>query len=139
MPDPAVWYEGNVNGDDLAALQLRCILDVDRLLAMQSVLRTLTVHDELLDYITRIVTRTRAHASVYVGASPRASVALLNTARAAAAAGRSFIVPDDVKAYAHGVLRHRLILHPDAELENVSADDVIEGILRETPVPKSAA
>jgi MoxR-like ATPase len=133
-------YLDGFDPSDLAALQLRCILDVDRLLAMQSVLRTLTVHDELLDYITRIVTRTRAHASVYVGASPRASVALLNTARAAAAAaGRSFIVPDDVKAYAHGVLRHRLILHPDAELENVSADDVIEGILRETPVPKSAA
>jgi MoxR-like ATPase len=133
-------YLGGFDPSRLEEARLRPLLDVQRLLEMEGVLRSVTVQDEILDYITRIVTRTRSHGSVYVGASPRASVALLSTARAAAAAqGRSFVVPDDVKAYAHGVLRHRLILHPDAELENVSADDVIEGVLRETPVPKSAA
>ena len=116
------------------------MLSLEQLSAMQRVLGTIEVHPELVDYITQIVTRTRSHPTVYVGASPRASVGLLWTARAAAAAqGRSFVVPDDVKSYAHAVLRHRLILHPDAELENVSADDVIENVLRETSVPKSAA
>lgn len=125
---------------NIEGLQLRSVLSVERLMAMQETLRGVTVAPDILDYITRMVTRTRSHASVYVGASPRASVALLATSRAAAAAvGRSFVVPDDVKTYAHAVLRHRLILHPDAELENVSTDDVIEGILRETPVPRSAA
>lgn len=133
-------YLDGFDPSNLEHAELRALLTVERLLEMQRVLRTVTVAEEILDYITRIVTRTRSHGSVYVGASPRASVALLGTSRAAAAAqGRSFVVPDDVKAYAHAVLRHRLILHPDAELENVSADDVIEGILRETPVPKSAA
>jgi MoxR-like ATPase len=123
----------------LDAVGLRPVLSLERLTAMQKLLREIQVAPEILDYITQIVTRTRSHATVYVGASPRASVGLLWTARASAAAqGRGYVVPDDVKSYAHAVLRHRLILHPDAELENISADDVIENVLRETPVPKSA-
>ncbi len=133
-------YLSGFDPGDLGRIGLRQTLSTDRLLEMQRVLGTIEVREELLDYITEIVTRTRNHPSVYVGASPRASVGLLSTARASAAAqARTFVVPDDVKNYAHAVLRHRLILHPDAELENVSSDDVIETILRETPVPKSAA
>jgi MoxR-like ATPase len=133
-------YLGGFDPGNLEAVGLKPVLSLERLSAMQRVLGTIEVHPELVDYITQIVTRTRSHPTVYVGASPRASVGLLWTARAAAAAqGRSFVVPDDVKSYAHAVLRHRLILHPDAELENVSADDVIENVLRETSVPKSAA
>ena len=83
--------------------------------------------------------RSRAHRSVYLGASPRASIGLLSAARALAAAeGRAFVIPDDVKALAPAVLRHRLILHPDAEIEGVSADDCVEDILREAKVPKTA-
>jgi MoxR-like ATPase len=67
-------------------------------------------------------------------------VALLVTARAwAASQGRDFVTPDDVKAMAPAVLRHRLLLHPDAELEGVSTDQCIESVLRETTVPKTAA
>jgi MoxR-like ATPase len=133
-------YLNGFDPGNLEALSLRPVLSLERLSAMQRVLAGIEVHPELLEYITQIVTRTRSHPTVYVGASPRASVGLLWTARAAAASqGRSFVVPDDVKSYAHAVLRHRLILHPDAELENVSADDVIGNVLRETAVPKSAA
>ena len=107
---------------------------------MQQHLQSVKVHDELLDYITDIVARSRAHRSVYLGASPRGSIALLNASRARAALeGRDFVTPDDVKALAPAVLRHRLILHPDAEFEGVTADDCISQILAEARVPKTAA
>ena len=98
------------------------------------------VAPELVAYITDIVSRTRAHAAVYLGASPRASIGLLTSGRVRAAAeGRDFVTPDDVKALAPCVLRHRLMLQPDAELEGMSPDDVIDSILKEAPVPKTVA
>jgi MoxR-like ATPase len=116
------------------ALSNRQILD------MQAALAEVRVAPEIVAYITDIVGRTRAHAAVYLGASPRASIGLLNVSRAQAAAlGRDFVTPDDVKSFAHSVLRHRLLLQPDAELEGVRADDVIESILKEAPVPRTVA
>jgi MoxR-like ATPase len=98
------------------------------------------VDEGVLEYITDIVARTRTHRSIYLGASPRASIALLWASRAQAASeGRDFVVPDDVKTLASGVLRHRVILHPDAEIEGVMPDDCVESILREAKVPKTAA
>ena len=68
----------------------------------------------------------------------RASIGLLMIARARAASeGRDFVTPDDVKTFAPAVLRHRLLLHPDAELEGTTADDCVESILREAPVPRA--
>jgi MoxR-like ATPase len=107
---------------------------------MQDTLASVRVDEGILDYITDLVGRSRAHRSIYLGASPRASIALLTAARAQAASeGRDFVVPDDVKALAPGVLRHRLVLHPDAEIEGTSPDDCIESILRDAVVPKSVA
>jgi MoxR-like ATPase len=98
------------------------------------------VAPEIVAYITDVVSRTRAHSSVYLGASPRASIGLLIASRTRAlVAGRDFVIPDDVKGFAPCVLRHRLLLQPDAELEGVTSDDVIESILREAPVPKTVA
>jgi MoxR-like ATPase len=75
---------------------------------------------------------------VYLGASPRASIGLLTASRAwARLRGRHFVIPDDVKTLARPILRHRLILHPDAELEGVTQDYCIEEILKAVPVPKS--
>lgn len=124
----------------LEQLGLRKILDVPTLMAMQEYLGNVRVDREIVSYITDIVSRTRAHPSVYLGASPRASIALLVSARARAASeGRDFVIPDDVKVFAPAVLRHRLILHPDAELENTTPDNCIDSILREAKVPKTAA
>ena len=79
------------------------------------------VDDSLLDYIAEIVGRTREHRSLYFGASPRASIALLLGAQARAAIeGRDFVIPDDVKALAPAALRHRVGLQPDAEIEGVT-------------------
>jgi MoxR-like ATPase len=108
--------------------------------AMQATLPNVMVAGEVLDYITDIVGRTRTHRSIQLGASPRASIALLQAARVLAASqGRDFVIPDDVKALATSVMRHRIMLHPDAEIEGVSPDECIVGILREATVPKTAA
>ena len=124
----------------LDLLGLDTVLDVQTLADMQSFLSSVQVQREILNYITDIVSRTRSHPSIYLGASPRASIALLVCARARAASeGRNFVIPDDVKVFAPAVLRHRLILHPDAELEKISADHCVESILREARVPNTAA
>jgi MoxR-like ATPase len=132
-----------LNGFDATALErfgLRRVTSAEDVVAMQQTIAGVKVEEGILDYITDIVARTRSHRSIYLGASPRASIALLAASRAlAASSGREFVVPDDVKALAPGVLRHRLVLHPDAEIEGVSPDDCLEGILREAKVPKTAA
>jgi len=107
---------------------------------MKGALSTVQVGDELIHYITQIVAQSRTHRAVYLGASPRGAISLLTAGRARAASqGRTFVVPDDIKALAPSVLRHRLILHPDAEIEGVTADDVIGEILMQTQVPRTAA
>ena len=130
----------HLNGFDAVALEksaLQRMASPAELLAMSEAAQQVQVADPLLDYITEIVGRTRSHRSLTFGASPRASIALLNVSRVrAATAGRAFVVPDDVKELAPAVLRHRVGLHPDAEIEGVSADDCVADVLRETAVPK---
>jgi MoxR-like ATPase len=109
-------------------------------LEMQRALGSIRITREIIDYVTDIVRRTRTHPSVSLGASPRASIGLLGVARAHALwEGREFVIPDDVKSYAHAVLRHRLQLQPDAELEGFTADHCVDAVLRDAVVPKTAA
>jgi MoxR-like ATPase len=124
---------------DFGRVGLEPLLDENVVIGMQEHVNSVRVDESMLDYIVRLVGGTRTHRSVYLGASPRASVALVSAARVRAAVeGRDFVVPDDVKDHAPSALRHRLSLHPDAELEGVSADEVIESLLKEVPVPRSA-
>jgi MoxR-like ATPase len=124
----------------LGRLGLARVTGPAELLALQACARTVRVEDSLLDYIAEIVGKTRGHRALYFGASPRASIALLAGAQArAAAAGRDFVIPDDIKALAAAALRHRVGLQPDAEIEGVSTDDCVGEILREARVPMSAA
>jgi MoxR-like ATPase len=128
------------NAARLDRAELSVIASAEDLVAMREMLGAVRVDDGIIDYIADIVGRSRTHRSVYLGASPRASIGLLAVARALAATeGREFVIPDDVKALAPAVMRHRLILHPDAEIEGVSADDCVAEILREAKVPKTAA
>jgi MoxR-like ATPase len=125
---------------DLDTLGVRQVCTAKELLGLAAVAQTVAVDDGILDYIADITGRTRVQRSIYLGASPRASIALLTTARVCAASdGRSFVIPDDVKRLAPAVLRHRLVLHPDAEIEGMTTDDCVQSILREAPVPKTAA
>jgi MoxR-like ATPase len=133
-------YVRGFDAANLDSIGIQQIVSVDQILELQRVAETVGAEDDVLDYITDVVGRTRVHRSVYLGASPRASIALLTSARARAAShGRSFIVPDDVKVLAPAILRHRVVLHPDAEIEGVTADDCVQSILREAPVPRTAA
>jgi MoxR-like ATPase len=125
---------------DLDAADLRSVVTADDVVAMQQALGLVRVDEGILDYITDIVSRTRAHRSIELGASPRASIALLGGARATAAMrGRDFVIPDDVKALAPAVLRHRIVLVADAEFEGITADECVREILADAIVPKSAA
>ncbi len=125
---------------DLAAVGLDAVTNPTHLVEMQRLVSQIQVSEEIIGYITDIVSRTRNHSSIYLGASPRASIGMLMAARAnAASRGRDFVIPDDVKEFAPSVLRHRLLLHPDAELEGMTPDDCVESILREAPVPRTVA
>ena len=130
-------YLGGFNPQSLEAPQ---ILSVEDLLAMRAALALVTVSPEIVRYITQLVRATRAQRNIEVGASPRASIGLLTASRAVAAAdGRDFVLPDDVKTLAPSVLQHRIILHPDAELEGMKAAEVIESILTEVTAPGGIA
>jgi MoxR-like ATPase len=95
------------------------------------------VSDEVAGYVVAVVRRTRDLPSVALGASPRAAVHLLAVSKAAARlAGRSFVTPDDVAAMAPPVLRHRLVLRPEAELERYRPDDAVAATLASVPVPR---
>ncbi len=91
----------------------------------------------MLEYVTRLVRRSRDLPRVRLGASPRAGVGLLAVARARAAlAGAEWVTPEDVKALAPAVLRHRLVLRPEAELEGATADDLVQELLETVAVPR---
>jgi MoxR-like ATPase len=99
--------------------------------------RAVTVEEGVQRYLVNIVRRTRETISMAWGASPRAAVALLLSSKALAAVrGRTFVLPDDVKEIAKPVLRHRIILRPEAEIDGLSADDAIEEILASVEVPR---
>ena len=109
------------------------------LVAMQAFAQTVRVDDSIIAYIVDLARKTRDDRAIELGASPRASIALLKAAQVIAASeGRTFVTPDDVKPMVKPVLRHRVMLHPDAQLQGTSPDDRIDDILRSLPVPKAA-
>ena len=129
-------YLDGFDPTDLDAVGLQQVLDGEGILGLRAQARRVRVDRELLDYMARLVGRTRSHPAVALGASPRASIALLLCAQVVAASeGRSYVVPDDIKELAYPVLRHRFLLEPDAELEGKRADDVIDELLADLPVP----
>jgi MoxR-like ATPase len=120
--------------------RLEPVTTPDELLAMQHVAARVRVDDAIIAYIVDLVRRTREDRAIELGASPRASIALLKTAQViAASSGRDFVTPDDVKPMVAPVLRHRVSLHPDAQLQGVTADERIQDILRSAPVPRVAS
>ena len=97
----------------------------------------LFIEPKVMEYIAQIVHETRNNKALYLGASPRASVAILKGGKAfAAMRGRDFVTPDDVIAIAPSVLRHRIILTPEKEMEGATADEIIESIIKKIEVPR---
>jgi MoxR-like ATPase len=96
-----------------------------------------TVTDVVMSYIVDLCATTRTSPALELGASPRGATALLATAKAWAwLSGRAYVIPDDVKALARPVLRHRIRLRPEAELEGVTPDSVLDSVLATVPTPR---
>ncbi|MFV2062362.1 MAG: AAA family ATPase [Chloroflexota bacterium] len=114
---------------------LRSVASVEDVLAMQSAVREVYVDAAISDYIVRLVSSTRSHPDVYLGASPRGSLALYRAGQALAAlTGRDFVIPDDVKALAEPALAHRLILKTAATIRGMDGRGIISEILMSVPI-----
>ncbi len=119
---------------------LQQVVSAGELVQAQRAVRTVYVDDLVKSYIVDLVNTTRDHPDIYLGASPRGSLALFNTTRAwAAMNGRDYVLPDDVKYLAEPTLAHRLIVSPSARIKNVTARQVIDDALRHTSVPGAKA
>ncbi|MFN8034638.1 MAG: MoxR family ATPase [Acidimicrobiia bacterium] len=117
--------------------EIVAITTPEELRSLRDLVDATTVHDEILSYVAAIVRRTRELPSVALGASPRAAVHLLAASKASARmSGRAFVTPDDVAWMARPVLRHRLLLRPEAELERYTPDDAVTTALAGVPVPR---
>jgi MoxR-like ATPase len=113
------------------------ILDARQIIALQHTIRSLHIEEKLMDFIARLVNETRSHKSIFLGASPRASIGIMNASKSLAAMrGRDFVTPDDVVFVVPSVLRHRIILTPEKEMEGVTPDDVIQQIMQSLEIPR---
>lgn len=113
------------------------VLTNENLQHVRSALQHVVVQDELIQYVVKLVRRTREHDSILVGASPRATESLLMASRAAAAIDeRDYVTPDDIKSLARAALVHRIILRPEYEIEGLTCREAVEQVLREVPVPR---
>lgn len=119
--------------------QIKPVTNAENILKMQEKVKQVHIHEKIREYILRIIHRTRDSTHLTLGASPRATMALFRAAQAfAAVQGRGYVIPDDIKALAHPVLEHRLILNPESRLRRVTQHSVLRDILQEVPVPAGA-
>ncbi|ALI98592.1 AAA family ATPase [Rufibacter tibetensis] len=117
--------------------EVQPVLTAPSVSALRKQVKSVHVDANVLEYIANLVVQTRANKSLYLGASPRASLALLSSAKALAAIrNRSFVTPEDVQELAPSVLRHRILLSPEREMEGATPDDVIKQIIQKTEVPR---
>lgn len=113
------------------------ILSAEQIAAYQKVIKDIVVEDNLLKYIAAIVNNTRTNANLYLGASPRASIAILDASKAVAAInGRDFITPDDIKKVVSPILCHRIILTPEREMEGYTAEKMIKDLIQTIEIPR---
>ncbi len=118
----------------LAGLQQ--VVPVNDLLAAQAAVRNVFLNQDIKQYIVNLVTTSRQHPDVYLGASPRGALALYRVSQARAAViGRDYVIPDDVKALAEAVLAHRIIVGPNARIKDISASAIVQNILNMVPIP----
>lgn len=116
---------------------VQAVLTAQEIKECQEIIEKIYIKDQLLDYIAEIIHNTRSHADLFLGASPRASLAIMQTSKAYAAMnGRDFVTPDDIRFVSSPVLNHRIILTPEREMEGLQIEDVIEEIISGIEVPR---
>jgi MoxR-like ATPase len=124
-----------VNGDKTA--DVKHVLTADKIAEYKAIVRRIIVEKNIIEYIAKIVNNTRENPFLYLGASPRASLAILNASKGfAALRGRDFVTPEDIKDSAVVVLQHRLIVSPEKEMEGLKADEIVKQIIESVEVPR---
>jgi len=124
---------GNVNVLDTVTP----VLSAEQIQTIRSLVKQVLFEEKLLQFVAKIVTTTRSHKSLFLGASPRASIALMNAAKAIAAMNaRDFVIPDDIIFVAPAVLCHRLLLTPEKEMEGVTTADVVKQVIHSIEIPR---
>lgn len=123
--------------ETLVLSEIDQILNAHQIAEYQQIIKQIIIEGNLLRYIAAIVDNTRSNASLYLGASPRASLAIMNASKALAAMnGRDFVTPDDIKKIVPSVLRHRIMLTPEREMEGITADKVVQQIMETIEIPR---
>ncbi len=116
---------------------VQAVMTIPQLQQCREIVEKVFISKELLDYIAQIVFSTRNHSDLFLGASPRASLAILKSSKAIAAMnGRNFVTPDDIMYVAYAVLNHRIIVSPDKELEGVDSEAVVRSIIEKIEIPR---
>jgi MoxR-like ATPase len=124
-------------GNSNAVASVEPVLEAAQILEVRQQVKTVVMEEKLLQFIATLVHQTRNHKAIYLGASPRASLAIMNASKALAAiAGRDFVTPEDIIEAVPPVLRHRIILSPDKEMEGVSEDAVLEQVIHSLDIPR---
>lgn len=119
------------------AADVKPVLSVQQIQEARAIIRNLFVEPKLLEFIAKIVNETRNNPSLYLGASPRASLAIVHSAKALAAIqNRDFVTPDDIIAVAVPVLAHRILLSPEKEMEGLTTSDIVHQIIKKIEVPR---
>ena len=130
-------YHHGFDATRLEAVGVESVIDSPSLQECQKEIQAVTVEDSIFNYIVGLATASRNSDELVLGGSPRASIALLLASKTyAALQGRDYILPDDVKFLAPHVYRHRILLKPDAEIEGLTPDDVIDRLLAEAEIPR---
>lgn len=128
-------YKNNIRNTDLG--EVKPVFSAEEIRQVQEIVEKIIIEDNLLKYIASITHKTRNHGKIYLGGSPRASLSMMKASKALAAIrGRDFVTPEDIQFVAVHVLNHRLILTPEAEMEGIRPEDVIQDILKTIEVPR---
>ncbi len=124
-------------GNTIADSIINIVLPGSQIVSLREQIKLQLIEEKLLAFIAKLVHQTRNHKSIYLGASPRASLAIMNASKAIAAMqGRDFVTPEDILQVAVPVLRHRIILAPDKEMEGITEEEVIKQIINGLDVPR---
>ncbi len=122
---------------DLPQEQIEAVITPETLKKFRSQVQEVLIEEKIFNYIAQVVDKTRNHPHLYLGGSPRASLAIMNASKAfAAMSGRDFVTPDDVKRSLAPVLRHRIILSPEREMEGMTPETVIDMIAQSVEIPR---
>lgn len=123
--------------DEKVLDEISPVLNAEEIAEFQHIIKKIIIENNLLRYIASIIDNTRNNPNLYLGASPRASLAVMNASKAwAAINGRDFVTPDDIKKIVPHVLRHRIMLTPEREMEGLTSDTVIKQILETIEIPR---